>query len=434
MNRKSMLFRLCFIFLVGSNLSVYSQNESQRGSESQYISTLDFTLSVGDNYHSNTQQVTLSTDFTQYKMITKLSLYYCGTENFDEAIPVKINPARSQALYAWEYGQKKHVIFHPNTPGNITASPLSPATNTFMAGDFAEDNNSYYAIDHDVDSLLTVDIFTGQENLVAPIVTPYLGKKITGMAYDHSAQTMYVVSTDSVKNSWLYTIDLNDGNLSLIGAIGFPSIANLGDAHQTTSRGGSLYGIDVNSNQLISISKTSGQGTIVGSIQTNITGLMHGMDYDATRHKMYVTITRPGKRNAEVGEVNLTSGAVQNLKAVGNASHLSYAAVHPFEEPRERTVCIPPPDPDPMDPAPGDSTYYKPWINKRHSDSGNPLILNVDVRTSLGEQVIKSNKTHYYQLRIDRKAKTDDHGWKDTEWVYWGTIDITIEPSGSSGG
>lgn len=430
MRGKLCFSRLCIILIIGCQLIAYSQNSEQKGSEWQSISLLTFTLNVRSDGESNTQMVRLGTNFIAYKVQTMLTLYSCTSSDFDDPQEICINPQRSQPMYAWEYGNKQHVSFYHNSGGNILASPISPATNTFMAGDFAENNNAYFAIDHDVDSLLTVDINTGQETLVAQIQSPYLGKKITGMAYDHSAKVMYVVSTDSVRNSWLYTIDLNNGNLSLVGAIGFASIANLGDVPKEAPQRAGLYGIDVNTDQLIKISKATGQGTVVGNIQADAAGLMHGMDYDKTRHKMYATITQPGKTYAEVGEVNINSGAIQNLKRVGNATHLSYATVRPFEEPRERTVCIPPPDPIETV---CDSGKYTQWINKRDADSGNPLDLYIDVRQTLGNEVNNDGKPRYYQLRVDRRARTDEHGWFNKEWVYWGTINITIQKASDGG-
>ena len=232
---------------------------------------------------------------------------------------------------------------------------------------------------------------------IGPVQPAHPGEIFTGMAYDDSSGVMYVVGTDSL-NSWLYTITLTTGQLSLIGVdsvgIGFSAIANLGAVYAGPENQRGLYGIDVKTRQLIKISKTTGQGSVVGNnIYPKKLSLKElGMDYSAETNRLYVIITTRNKKvSSELSYIDLTTGKIIELQAIVNG-RLGYLALHDLDPVPQKKVCVPPPPEGPGGPTndyfyeiPANTTFGVPFdgnyaMNQAVYNGGNPLTQNIDIK------------------------------------------------------
>jgi len=176
-------------------------------------------------------------------------------------------------LYYWpDYGI-------PGTWNTIGATGIASG----YTGDFASDDfTKLYAVDSADKNLYTVSTATGAKTLVgATGIASAL--TTTGMGWDESTGTMYIVATDGT-NANLYTLNLGSGAATLVAALP-------GDAAFTIAiaidADGQMYGHEINQDRIIRIDKATGAVTTVG-----LTGLAcnyaQGMDFDDDTGTLYL--------------------------------------------------------------------------------------------------------------------------------------------------
>ncbi len=123
-------------------------------------------------------------------------------------------------------------------------------------------------------NLYTIDTATGLYTLVGKT-----NSELQGFTYDVSNGIAYGNSLTD-----LYSIDLTTGNSTLIGPINNNSIIGI-----ACDADGNLYGIDINDNNLYSINKLTGAGTIIGNLEMDI---IYAQDIGFNREtgKLYGTL------------------------------------------------------------------------------------------------------------------------------------------------
>ncbi len=151
-------------------------------------------------------------------------------------------------------------------------------TGDFMSDDFTK----MYVVDSADKSLYTVSTATGAKTLVGATGIA-AGLTTTGMGWDESTGTMYIVATDG-SSANLYTLNLTSGAATLVTAL--PSDAALTIAI-AFSPDGVLFAHDINQDRIITINKTTGAVTSIG-----LTGLAanyaQGMDFDDETGVLYL--------------------------------------------------------------------------------------------------------------------------------------------------
>lgn len=144
-------------------------------------------------------------------------------------------------------------------------------------------------------------------------------ENIAGLAFDPNANRVYGSSiiggpfAGTPNQSFLVGIDLGTGAGTLIGEIGFDRVGGLAfDPNSNT-----LYGVDGDSDQLITINTTTGMGTAVGALGF---GTVTGLAFDPLNDVLYGVNFFP---TAELITIDTTTEAGTAVDQIGTYSGLS---------------------------------------------------------------------------------------------------------------
>lgn len=182
---------------------------------------------------------------------------------------------------------------------------ISEDTSDFMSGaDFV--NNQWFAAQYSStgnSNIYTIDKTTGVKTLVGAS-----GVGITGLAYDITSSKLYAsVWTDP--DSYLYTINTGTGVATLVGNMNLTDLV-IGIA---ANNAGNIYGITLTNNNLVSINKTTGAGTVVGPLGFDI-AYAQDIAFDRDNNKLYGTLWAT---NGIFAEINTSTGAATQLAPLG---------------------------------------------------------------------------------------------------------------------
>lgn len=207
------------------------------------------------------------------------------------------------------------------------------------------------------------------------------GADVAGIDFRPSTGQLYVLSTNSI----LYTANVSNGNLTTVGALGTPlngvsfgfdfnptvdrirvtsstgqnlnvnpnnptgdtlvqgsfaAGSNIAAVAYTNNFAGAtsttLYGIDGQSNNLVTIVPATGVATTVGPIGLNITS-QNGFDISGSTGIAYAGLQTLGGSGTSLYTVNLGTGATTSLGVIGSGSTSA--------ELRALTVAAPVPEP-----------------------------------------------------------------------------------------
>jgi hypothetical protein len=161
-----------------------------------------------------------------------------------------------------------------------------------LAGDFkGEDFSTLYAIDFRSFNLYKVDTATGATTLVYLTVPPpgVPADAWTGMGWDRTTNTMYAVTSGGrTPVSYLVKLDLDTAETTPVGPI-----TGVGDPTNGTviidiaiDADGLMYGVDIVTDTLVAIDKTTGAASTLGSIGFDA-NYSEGLDFDDTTHTLY---------------------------------------------------------------------------------------------------------------------------------------------------
>jgi len=238
----------------------------------------------------------------------------------------------------------KHVGPHPLAAGGVTAyaadvnnsvlysfDATSPADATevgslnglnFLTGDFAgEDFSTLYAIDFRSFCLYKIDTATGATTLVYLAVPPdgAAADAWTGMSWDPTTNTMYAITTGGrTPASYLIKIDLATAQTQLVG-----QITGVGDPDNGTmiidiavDTNGLMYGVDIITDTLVAIDKTTGEASTIGSIGFDA-NYSEGLDFDDTTHTLYFSAYDYSLDIAEMYTLDLDTGLGTPIAPIG---------------------------------------------------------------------------------------------------------------------
>ncbi len=173
----------------------------------------------------------------------------------------------------------------------------------YYGGDFLGDDFSReYVLDAATDHLLSVDTASGVATDVGP-ATPLPGHTWTGLASDPTTGTLFASSCD-LTTSHLYAIDPAAGAATPIG-----EIANAdGVIGIAVSPTGELYALDIASDALLHVDKTTGMSTVIGPVGFDA-NYAQGMDFDDATHTLYLAAYNNATRQAELRIADTATGA-----------------------------------------------------------------------------------------------------------------------------
>jgi hypothetical protein len=189
---------------------------------------------------------------------------------------------------------------------------IGPANDYIWAGDFGMGDNAFAYAVNNLNQFMRIDTLGGAQTVLGTI-TPFGSEIWTGMALDPTDGTMYATSTN-VSASSLYRIDVEAVTATRIGAIGFAGIIAL-----AVDKQGDMWSHDIVSDQLVSIDKTTGVGTAVGSLGFDA-NFGQGMAFDPASDQLYLAAFNNSSFQAELRVADRTTGATALLGVLGATS------------------------------------------------------------------------------------------------------------------
>ncbi len=200
-----------------------------------------------------------------------------------------------------------------NNPGSLT---LVSASSRSLYGAARNSAGVYYAVEYvslGTGNLVTIDTSSGAINTVAALSGLGGGHVVTGMAWDNNSGIMYVVSVDGAVGR-LYTVNLTTGALTTIAASMAGSTFPIDIAINNSSV---MYSIDVNSDVLNTINKSTGAATLVGSLGINI-NFAQGMAFDPDTDSLFLAAYTDAGR---LYRCNTSNGATTLIGAFGSSGN-----------------------------------------------------------------------------------------------------------------
>ncbi len=230
---------------------------------------------------------------------------------FDVDFSIVNIPIQNVDCYGVDINSESTVFWNTATPG--TVNTIGTTTDDIYGGDFLDDNfNTLYGITAG-GNLVTVNVSNGSITVVGAL-NLQTGDIPTDLSQDPTDGTLYACATD-MSVSRLYTINPLTGAATLIGAINNANFA-LSIAVNTA---GEMFCLDGSGDNLLSINKSTADGTIIGSLGYDA-NYAQGMDFNHKNGILYIaaynaTVSLPQLRIADVNTGNST-----NLGTLGDGS------------------------------------------------------------------------------------------------------------------
>ena len=170
------------------------------------------------------------------------------------------------------------VSFQSDNPGTITLLKQTASSSFISGGTWAED--TWYGCQFDNGWLWTIDEITGDMTLIVGG-----GDSLNGLAYDPTTGTMYGAGSYD-----LYVINMSNGGQTYVGSFNTGGVI-VGIAFDGE---GNLYGEDIVTDSLYSISTSTGAATLIGPFGMNL-GYAQDMAYDIDNGILYLSafVTSP---------------------------------------------------------------------------------------------------------------------------------------------
>jgi hypothetical protein len=139
-----------------------------------------------------------------------------------------------------------------------SVDPILTIFDDLFADDF-DNTGTLYALDLDLESLVTVSVTNGEKTVIGPLLNFPTGQTIAGLSYNVTNDTMYAISTNGVDETILYTVDITSGEATLIGSLGI----SIGIWLEIDNEG-KAFSADVVTDAIYSVDLETGQATIIG--------------------------------------------------------------------------------------------------------------------------------------------------------------------------
>lgn len=187
---------------------------------------------------------------------------------------------------------------------------LNVIGNTFdfmPAGDFVGgDFSTLYGLYYYTNEFASFDTTTGAKTSIG---YSYPDGSWSGMAGDPTTGDLYAASTSCGASSTLYTVDITSGALTTIGTItNSPCIIGI-----AVDAAGQMYGVDIINDELLSIDKNTGAGTVIGYIGYDA-NYSQGMDFDEATGILYMAAYN---NSTGTGELRIIDPSTGNSTLVG---------------------------------------------------------------------------------------------------------------------
>jgi len=224
-------------------------------------------------------------------------------------------PLAAGTTFAHDLYSSQFETFDIQNPGAVDIVASSQGQ-VFVGGAFADgDFSKLYAIAGDFGAdagrFFTIDPATGAESLVGD-ANNGLGEGYSGLAYDGAGSTMYAASATCGSASHLWTIDRATGAPTAVGEItGAACIVAIAVNAQ-----GEMYGLDIVTDSLFAIDKTTGAAALIGSIGFNA-NYAQDMTFDLETGVLYLAGFDADVFTDSIYTVDLQTGAANLIAPIG---------------------------------------------------------------------------------------------------------------------
>ncbi len=167
---------------------------------------------------------------------------------------------------------------HPSAQNVISAVSILPLGATFDA----IHNDYMYIVDYNDANLKKVDVATGNVTTIGAVGFPsdYVP---TGLSCDKTTGIIYASCANSAgTESMIYTIDTVTGAGTLIGTTGIPILIDI-----AIDGNGQMYGFDIANDNAYKINKATGASSVIGSIGFDA-DYSQGMAWDPATDQIYI--------------------------------------------------------------------------------------------------------------------------------------------------
>jgi hypothetical protein len=218
--------------------------------------------------------------------------------------------------FAFDISNLQFETFDALAPGNIDVVATTDYTywvgGAFVNGDFSKFyvlGGSGFVSPDTANTLATIDTATGAKTVIGQADSNGFGWN--GMAWDSTSGKLYAVSGCG-SNSNLVTIDIGTGAATPIGTLSneLCTIAIAVDAD------GNMYGLDLATDALYAIDKTTGDDALIGSIGFN-TNYMQDMAFDPSTGILYLAGFDEDAFTDNIYTIDVTTGLASIVGPLG---------------------------------------------------------------------------------------------------------------------
>jgi hypothetical protein len=171
---------------------------------------------------------------------------------------------------------------NPSVTNTITSTDTTAYVGgAFMDGDFSKMFAIAGNFSANPDDFFTIDTTTGAPTLIGS-ATNNLGEGYSGLAWDPVSGQLYAASGTCGSASHLWTIDPATGAPTAVGEItGVACVVGI-----AINSAGEMYAIDIVSDSLFAVDKSSGAGSLIGSVGFNM-NYAQDMAFDLSTDTLY---------------------------------------------------------------------------------------------------------------------------------------------------
>jgi hypothetical protein len=287
-----------FLLNLGSQTQFFHVNATIMQNETEIYNSTSTELSLSPN---ETMIWEFVTDWVTANGLynATFSIVEDDEDNSNNILTQNISVIETKNAYAWNAYDPNSTL--PTGPVIVTipagtVSNIATATGDFITGaDFVFDE--WYGISN-TGKLNRINTATGALTLIGNTGL----SSTTGLTFDITTTTLFLSAWDG-SNSKLYSLDLTNATPTLIGTTINEVVIGI-----ASNNAGELYGITLGDN-LISINKTTGNGTVIGSLGVDI-NYAQDIAYDRDMNILYGTLYTT---SGYLASIDITTGTAKML-------------------------------------------------------------------------------------------------------------------------
>ena len=199
--------------------------------------------------------------------------------------------ANASLIYGFNIRGDANPFFSTDTTGFVSGfTTIGGAIGEFptFAMDMDPTATTLWAVLFDgLNTYGTIDTGTGVFTSMGTLSGPAASDNISGLSVDPTTGDWYISALGG-NVATLYRGNIATGSFSAVGDIGFGLNIDLAIDSQ-----GNAYGMDIAVDELLSISLSTGAGTLIGPTGIN-TNFAQGMDFDYATDTLYATMYTSG--------------------------------------------------------------------------------------------------------------------------------------------